>query len=101
MNTLGASLTAELLPVGDIHNSPITQIKYDKIIHKNHISLSPYEKITAIININERPAKKRPKANLRGKFGSNHPNRRHNQEITGAHITINNGLIDWNHVIGK
>ncbi len=31
LNALGANLTAALLPVGDKHSSPITQIMYDKI----------------------------------------------------------------------
>ena len=43
LNAFGANLTAALLPVGDRHNSPITQIIYDKMTQLTLICEAPAE----------------------------------------------------------
>ena len=104
MNFNGDNLETVDKPTGEINNSAIVNIKYNRIIHNILTLLDPlFIELAGIAKTaNPIPKINNPKLILTGvdkvKFFSF--NLFHNIINIGAKITINKGLTDWNHSVG-
>ena len=98
LKAFGANLTAALLPVGDKHSSPITQMIYERITQLT-LNIEPSEECPIKpIMIYEAPANNAPKTNFVALLGWGRAIFAHMIETTGASNTINSGLIDWKNI---